>query len=143
MSMSKRIVLDANILIRAILGRRVSALLEEYRDRVDFYTTEHCYREAGTYLPVILAKQGREGAQTVQTALEALAHIVVPVCADAYDSFHNEAMARIAARDPDDWPLVALSLLLDCPIWTEDNDFFGIGIAVWNSHTIERYLSEG
>ncbi|WP_226859844.1 PIN domain-containing protein, partial [Acidithiobacillus ferriphilus] len=34
------------------------------------------------------------------------------------------AKARIARRDERDWPAVAASLLLDCPIWTEDRDFF-------------------
>ncbi|MFM6076421.1 MAG: PIN domain-containing protein, partial [Dolichospermum sp.] len=34
----------------------------------------------------------------------------------------------------------ALSLSLNCPIWTEDQDFFGIGIATWNTRNVEIYL---
>ncbi|WP_409409226.1 PIN domain-containing protein [Acidithiobacillus ferriphilus] len=48
--------------------------------------------------------------------------------------------ARIARRDERDWPAVAASLLLDCPIWTEDRDFFGAGVAAWTTETISIYL---
>ncbi|WP_402468401.1 PIN domain-containing protein [Isoptericola aurantiacus] len=37
----------------------------------------------------------------------------------------SAALARIEKRDTDDWPFLAVALLLDCPVWTEDNDFFG------------------
>jgi predicted nucleic acid-binding protein len=47
----------------------------------------------------------------------------------------------MAERDIKDWTIVALALSLNCPIWTEDQDFFGIGIAVWNTRNIEIYLS--
>lgn len=53
----------------------------------------------------------------------------------------TEAKVRIAARDAGDWPAVATALLLDCPIWTEDQDFFGAGIATWTSATVALYLS--
>ena len=36
MTSHRRIVLDANILIRAVLGKNVSALLEKYRETVSF-----------------------------------------------------------------------------------------------------------
>jgi hypothetical protein len=32
------------------------------------------------------------------------------------------------------------SLPLDCPIWTEDQDFFGSGVATWTTGTVEVYL---
>jgi predicted nucleic acid-binding protein len=36
---------------------------------------------------------------------------------------------RIAKRDIDDWTIVALALTLYCPIYIEDMDFFGAGVA--------------
>jgi predicted nucleic acid-binding protein len=38
--------------------------------------------------------------------------------------------------------VLALALSLSCPIWTEDTDFFGIGLAVWKSDRIEIFLEE-
>jgi hypothetical protein len=29
---------------------------------------------------------------------------------------------------------------LDCPIWTEDQDFFGSGVATWTTNTVLMYL---
>jgi predicted nucleic acid-binding protein len=44
----KRLVLDANILLRAVFGVRVRSLLETYEDSVSFYTPEVCFKaEAG------------------------------------------------------------------------------------------------
>ena len=46
------IVLDANILIRAVLGQRVSQLLAQYsRQGIRFYAPETAYAEAEEYLP--------------------------------------------------------------------------------------------
>jgi len=38
----KRLILDANILLRAVFGIRVRSLLEAYEDSVAFYTPEVC-----------------------------------------------------------------------------------------------------
>lgn len=52
----------------------------------------------------------------------------------------GESLERIRGRDPDDWPSVAAALALACPIWTEDRDFFGSGVATWTSDLVEIYL---
>jgi predicted nucleic acid-binding protein len=54
--------------------------------------------------------------------------------------YEKMARSRVAIKDPADWPIVATSLLLDCPIWTEDRDFFGSGVATWTTQTVELYL---
>ena len=38
MSRRKGLMLDANILLRAVFGQRVRELLEAYEDEVDFYS---------------------------------------------------------------------------------------------------------
>jgi len=40
-----------------------------------------------------------------------------------------------------DWPGVAAAMVLDCPIWTEDQDFLGSGVATSTTATVEIYLS--
>ena len=52
---------------------------------------------------------------------------------------HKEELARIETRDPDDWPILATAMALDCPVWTEDNDFFGTGVPTWTSDRVELY----
>lgn len=46
----KRLVLDANILIRGVLGVRVRALIAQYLTEVDFYVAETNAVEAGLYV---------------------------------------------------------------------------------------------
>ena len=89
MAASKRLVLDANILIRAVLGVRVRSLIEAHCERVAFFVASESLEEAEKYLGEIAA-----------------------------------------------------ALLLECPIWTEDRDFFGSGVATWTTATVERYLRE-
>ena len=56
--MRQLIVLDANILIRAILGEQVPALLERYCERVRYFTAASCYEEVRRHLPAIVTRRG-------------------------------------------------------------------------------------
>lgn len=49
--------------------------------------------------------------------------------------------ARIDRVDSDDWPVIASALVLGCPIWTEDRDFFGTVIPTWTTGRVELYLA--
>jgi hypothetical protein len=67
--------------------------------------------------------------------------IIQPVEYETYGSFEPVARTRLANRDPDDWPVLATALALGSPIWTEDNDFFGAGVATWTTDRVELFLS--
>src|SRR3954469_11046912 len=120
--MSKRIVLDANILIRGILGERVPQLLAQYSAQVQFFTASVCYQDVRKHLPAILEKRGLP-PEPFLAAVDALANVVIPLEEEIYASYKTEATQRIQQRDLQDWPLIALSLTLNCPLWTEDIDF--------------------
>ena len=55
---TKAIVLDANILIRAVLGKRVRDLIFENAARVKFFSPAVAYSDARKYLPALLEKRG-------------------------------------------------------------------------------------
>jgi len=38
--------------------------------------------------------------------------------------------------------MLAAALALGCPIWTEDTDFFGCGVATWTSDRVRMFLRE-
>ena len=67
--MHKTIVIDANILIRAVLGTKVSALLHRYVDDVYFYTVDEAFEDAKNYLPSIIRKRGGDD-EAVEAALD-------------------------------------------------------------------------
>jgi hypothetical protein len=58
MTPGRGIVLDANILIRATLGRRVRALLEAYEDLIAFYSPDVCFDDARAYIPRLFNSRG-------------------------------------------------------------------------------------
>lgn len=51
----------------------------------------------------------------------------------AYKDQRQEAKKRIADRNPDDWPTVALALELDLPVWSQDKDLTIAGIEVFTT----------
>jgi predicted nucleic acid-binding protein len=117
----------------------VLRLLEAYEDTVAFYAPDICFKDARKYIPDIAARRKLDSAAML-LVLDQLTHIVEQVDRALYEEREEIARARIRSRDPDDWPIVAVSLLLDCPAWTEDQDFFGSGIATWTTNNIELYL---
>ena len=134
------IVLDANILIRAILGRRVRLLIETYSTQgVRFFTPDVAFADARKYLPLILKKRNKPQAGLSQS-LEYLQTMIEPVAPDLYAVFEAEARLRLRGRDEEDWPVLAAALALACGVWTEDADFFGTGIPVWTTSRVEIFL---
>ena len=73
--------------------------------------------------------------------LELVAGLVSTVECETYAAFESLARERIGRRDEDDWPVLAAALALNCPIWTEDTNFFGSGVATWTTDRIELYLA--
>lgn len=135
----KRLVIDANILIRAVFGQRVRELIAGASDEVAFYVAEANYQEACRYLAELAPRRGlsetlwRESLSTLMSAVQLVGQEELALV-------EAEARARIAHRDVRDWPGVAAALLLNCPIWTEDQDFFGTGLSTWTTTTVEIYL---
>jgi predicted nucleic acid-binding protein len=97
--------------------------------------------DAEQYLPQILTKHDRAGEIDDALAyLGQLRAVVLSVPEDVYEGRRADALARIESRDPDDWPLLAAALMIECPIWTEDQDFFGAGVPTWTTDRVELYL---
>jgi len=136
---AKLLVLDANILIRAVLGKRVRSILVQYGSRVRFVAPEAAFSEAEEHLPTILGKRGAPVAEGMKV-LDAIGRVVESAGHDTYSAFEKTAKRRLAKRDLDDWPILATALVFNCPIWTEDTDFFGAGVATWTTDRVEMYL---
>lgn len=139
MSSSKGLVLDANILLRAVFGIRVMRILETYEEAADFYSPDVCFAEAEAYIPDLAKRRGLDSELALGILVE-VGRIVQPVEKSLYESHEEIARERIDRRDPRDWPVAALALLLRLPVWTEDQDFFGTGIPTWTTDRVEIYL---
>jgi predicted nucleic acid-binding protein len=87
----------------------------------------------------LLRKRGKLDAD-VSASFQYLRQIIETADSEMYAAFEGEARQRLRGRDEDDWPVLAAALALGCPIWSEDADFFGAGIAVWTTGRIEIFL---
>jgi len=134
------LVLDANILIRAVLGTRVPWLLGKYAERGEFFAPDFAFREAREELPLILERRAMPVAPGL-TTLVTIGKLVRTVEFEIYAPMEALARQRLARRDEDDWPVLAAALALGYPIWTEDTDFFGCGVATWTTDRVELFLA--
>jgi hypothetical protein len=64
----KAIVLDANILIRAVLGKRVREQVIAHSKNVKFFAPDVAYADARKYLPALLKKRGVDSATAMKAS---------------------------------------------------------------------------
>ena len=136
---SKALVVDANILVRAVLGKRVRDVIERHVGQASFFVPDVAFAEAEEHLPALVIKRGGDPGKAL-AFLRSLAGLVDLIGSEVYGEFEAEARERLRERDPEDWPILASALAIDCPIWTEDTDFFGCGVATWTSSRVEMFL---
>jgi predicted nucleic acid-binding protein len=136
----KTLVLDANILIRAVLGTRVRNLLIDNAEAIKFFAPDSAYAEARKYLPALLQKRGVPMEPAI-AVLDLLVGIVEPMELALYEGYKDAALKRIVVRDANDWPVLACAMALDCAVWTEDADFFGAGVATWTTDRVALYFA--
>jgi predicted nucleic acid-binding protein len=137
---NKAIVLDANILIWAVLGTRVRELVMVHAHAVQCFAPDVVYTDARKYLPALLEKRG-VAPELAIAVLDSLVPLIPIVDAEIYGDTQAAALQRIGARDADDWPVLACAMAIGCPVWTEDADFFGTGVATWTTDRIQFYLN--
>jgi hypothetical protein len=98
-NLCKGLVLDANILLRAVFGSRVRQLLETYEDVAGFYSPDVCFEEAQEYIPDV-AKRRRVDSSLAVSVLEQVRGMVVAVDRSLYESHEKLARERIPASGP-------------------------------------------
>jgi hypothetical protein len=68
--------------------------------------------------------------------LTELAVLIGCIDGEIYGPFEIAARQRLQKRDEEDWPVLAAAMALECPIWTEDVEFFGTGVATWTTDAL-------
>jgi predicted nucleic acid-binding protein len=126
---------DANVLLSAILGHAALRVFTETDTRV--FTTRGVLQEVREYLPVV-AEQYDILPQALEAQLRLLA---VRECGPGeYGAKLETARRAVGGRDPDDVELLALALTFDVPVWSNDSDFKGIGVAWYTTARLLRHL---
>jgi predicted nucleic acid-binding protein len=124
---------DANVILSAVTGK--AALKVFTRSPVAVVTTEATLSEVREYLPEMARRYGLP-QELLEGQLGLLA--IRPYGGEHYRGKLKEAIRRIGDRDPDDVHLLALSLTLHVPVWSNDDDFSKAGVK-W--YTTARLLN--
>jgi predicted nucleic acid-binding protein len=109
------LVLDAHILIRGVLGKKVRLLPTEYQEAVRFCAPATAFREAKEDIQGIVLERGGDPDLALRT-LNGLWDYIVSLQPEAYEAFESQARERLVRRDLDDWPILAAALALECAI---------------------------
>ena len=141
--MKRKLILDANILVRAVLGSKITQLLEQHASTHQFLASEEAFLDARKHSMRVLEKHGVPDPSPFLETLEQLEILVTSVPLEVYSSLEETARQRLQGRDEDDWHFVALALLLDTPLLTEDKDLFGTGVSTWTIQNIAIYFELG
>jgi len=135
-----RLVVDASVLVAELLRTRGRALVAH--PALQLYLPERTWDEATHELAhrVETLVQGKRLSRPAAGDLIAAATVLVDAAVMivpevVYAPAKQRALARVP-RDPDDWPAVALAMVLDAGIWTGDADFLGCGLPTWTTDTL-------
>ena len=118
MRLSGKSVVDANVILSALIGGKAIRVFIEAKE-LKFVTTDRVVGEVREYIPVLAKRKNL--SRNVMEAVFSLLELEV-VEKEAYLQHVPKALELIGRRDPDDADLVALALALNCPVWTNDND---------------------
>jgi predicted nucleic acid-binding protein len=127
------VVADANVLLSAAIGKAALRVLLE--GEVEVHVTRYNCDEVEDYLPVLAARY-RLSPEIVEMQWRLLPIHVHEEA--AYEAHLHAARERLARRDPDDAHPLALAAALGLPLWSNDNDLAGHGVA---RHTTAELLA--
>jgi len=128
------LIVDANVLVRCVAGRRAAVDAKQAIERgVELTTTLAQLDESmGVLIRVFGLKREDALVQLFETA-----ELMTVADEGCYAAFREESERRLRRKAQPDWPVLAAALALDAGIWSDDRDFFGTGVAVWSSPNIE------
>lgn len=115
----EKLVVDANPILSALLGGKAKWLFFE-AGITEFAVTGSALNEVNTYVPKMAQKLDVSPA-FLRYALDLLPLTVYEP--KSYRRSLKKAKLQIAHRDPRDVEILALTLELERPLWTNDKDF--------------------
>lgn len=127
------VVADANVLLSAAIGKAALRVLTDFD--VEVHATRFNCEEVEEYLPSLASKY-RLSREIVEMQWRLLP-LRIHEKAD-YAARLDHARSLLAERDPDDAHSLALAMVLELPVWSNDKDLDGHGIT---RHTTAKLLA--
>lgn len=127
------LVIDANVIVSVLAGIHSRSVYRSLRERgVVLSATSAQLREAFS----VLTKKIHEPVEHARALVNDLARDLRQVELSDYAAYEQPARARLHARAQSDWAVLAAALAYDGGIWSNDRDFFGVGVPVWTTRNV-------
>lgn len=109
------VIADANVLLAAIANR---AAIKVFDSDIHVYTTEFTCAEVAEYVPYFSERY----RITVERMMKTMKMLPLSI---KDKEFYQDSMgkAKKLMEDPEDVDVAALALVLDAPVWSNDNHF--------------------
>jgi len=152
-AMSLNLVVDANMLLAAMRGKRTLSRLQRLQAaEVLLVVPMPMKEEVDEHLPRFIEKMLKGlgaseqdlkiGLSRAWTLWQEYRETLAIFEETAYSTFELSARRRVP-HDPDDWPCVALALALGASLLTDNVRHLGrSGIGVWDSSTVDVLIEE-
>lgn len=134
-----RLFVDANILIRCVVGRAAFDVDDLLAKGLVLATTDAQAREAEQVLHHRFGLTDQDAARQMAGVTSAMEVFQVPT----YRAQQATAQARIYYKNTKDWPVLAAAIAEGGAIWTDDRDFFGVGVPVWTTRNVRHVEAIG
>ena len=128
-SLPPAVVADANVVLSALIGGRARLVIASPQG-------PRCVAADAVAAEIARHIQPLAAKRDLDSSLMFAALAVMPVewkPQAEYEHRREQAEERIAARDPDDRPTVALALQLNLPVWSQDKDLTDAGTEVFTT----------
>jgi hypothetical protein len=132
------LVTDTNILLRCSQGLAMAQVAALRKRGVRLATTD---RNAAELLGVLVRILGVEEEEAAAEVVRVLAPFEILFGAE-YEPDRSAASARLREGGESDWPALAAAMALEGEIWSEDVDYFGVGIPVWSTANLRFVEAE-
>lgn len=136
--MTSRLFVDANILVRCVVGRAAFNADDLLAKGVVLATTDAQAREAERVLHHVFAVSEEDAARELREVISSMEVYELPT----YRAHQGAAQTRIHYKNTKDWPILAAAIAENAAIWTDDRDFFGTGVPTWTTRNI-KYVGAG
>ena len=127
-----RIVADANIILSAILGTGEFFKAQVERSGFAYLLPMQQVSEVYTILTARLGFPDEAAEELIDGLLAAFMMVEGELIVDE----ERAARERLGEAGQPDWPVLATALQMSAQIWSQDRDFFGVGVAVWSTRNI-------
>ncbi len=131
----RKLAADANVILSAVAGK--AALRVFLLEGIEIATTEFNISEVREYIGVIADKYGLS-EEILESQLKLLPLRIYK--REFYAEFLTIASKKLAESDEDDVELLALSLKLEVPVWSNDRHFQQAGVEVYSTAKLLKIL---